>query len=58
MTFLPVITWGPVFFKAFLYHERGWDPGEDVAGEFNRISTLVPPVGDYGLIKIYEFVKE
>ncbi|MBT3783955.1 class I SAM-dependent methyltransferase [bacterium] len=49
---------GTRFFKAFLYHERGWDPGEDVAGEFNRISTLVPPVGDYGLIKIYEFVKE
>lgn len=48
---------GTRFFKALIYHEQGRDPGADVTGTFNQLAAEVPTLGDYGLIKIYEFRK-
>ena len=48
---------GTRFFKALIYHEQGRDPGADVTGTFNQLAAEVPSLGDYGLIKIYEFRK-
>ena len=37
-------------FNAKLAHDRGEEP--DYMSEINRIATMLPPIGDYGLLKL------
>ncbi len=43
---------GTRFYKAFYYSKEGKDPGSDLLSDFNKIAAVVPPVGDFGLLKI------
>jgi len=43
---------GTRFYKALFYESIGKDPGSDLTSIFNQSATLVPPLGDFGLLKI------
>jgi hypothetical protein len=33
----------------------GKEPGSDLTSDFNRIASLVPPAGDFGLLQLFIF---